>query len=152
MIFVECKADEVLVRTLTGLPRREVIHELKGKPEVVKKVSEHNGSKGMVDEDPQATQPRYLKLMEVVRDLDQRGLRLLGDARDNRIVLLRPRLEDWVKRAAQDAGVPLADYSLPDDPERLHQVINVDLRKFERLANALTGCDRFTALRDLLMG
>jgi hypothetical protein len=39
MIYVECKPDATLVQVLTQLPRREIVHELKGKYEVVKRIS-----------------------------------------------------------------------------------------------------------------
>ncbi len=150
MIYVECKPDEVLVRVLTGLPRREVIHEIKGKPRIVDKISKLQNSTGLIDEDPGGVQPVYLKRMGVVQDLLQRGLRILQDTKENRIIVICPRLEEWVVRAAMEARVDLRQYTLPDDPQRLHQVINDDLRKFQRLVEDLKDTDRLRALGSVL--
>jgi hypothetical protein len=151
MIYVECKADEFLVRTLTGLPRREVIHELKGKPEVVNQVRSHSNTRGLVDEDPLQVQPPYLLRMEILREEAGRGLRLLRDsARGNHIVVLCPKLEDWVVRAAREEGVNLDDYNLPGDGGRLHRVINDRLSSFRRLVEDLRDSDRLRALHALL--
>ena len=138
MIYVECKADEALVRTLTGLPRREVIHELKGKPEVVNQVRSRSNTRGLVDEDPQQLQPPYLERMRIVQYMPERGLRVLGDgARGNHLVVLCPRLEEWIVRAAREAGVDLGRYGLPNNPLELHKVINVNLTRFGGLVAAL---------------
>ena len=89
MIYVECYPDTVLVRTLTGLPPREVIHE-GGKSKVVNQVSKGTNTTGLVDEDPLQVQPPYLLRLETRQDEAGRGLRLLRDgARGNHIVVLR---------------------------------------------------------------
>ena len=151
MIYVECYPDTILVRTLTGLPQREVIHELKGKSGVVGQVSKRRDSRGLVDEDPMATPPPYLVRMEILQDVPARGLRLLQDtARGNHIVVLRPRLEDWIARAARDAGIDLLDYNLPTDPRKLHQVINDYLPSYQRLVEDLKNSNRLEALHRLL--
>lgn len=153
MIYVECKPDAALVQALTQLPHREIVNELKGKYEVLKRISNGSNAKGLVDEDPAANQPAYFARMEVQRDLPQRGLKILEDVgKGNRVVLLCPKLEDWIIMAAQDAEVDLEDrrYNLPNNPTRLHRVINIDLRKFERLVQDLTGTPRLRCLRRLL--
>ena len=98
MIYVECKPDEVLVRTLTQLPRREIIHEW-GKFEVIKKVIRQTNCTCMIDEDPNSVQPKYLEHL-TPEELPDFGLRLLRDAqRNNRIVVLRPRLLELIRTA-----------------------------------------------------
>jgi len=150
MIYVECYPDTVLVRTLTGLGPREIGHE-GGKSKVVNRVSKGSNTTGLVDEDPLQVQPPYLLRMETLRDEAGRGLRLLRDsARGNHIVVLCPRLEDWVVRAAREEGVNLDDYSLPGDARLLHRVINDHLRGFQRLVEDLRDTDRLGALRGLL--
>ena len=150
MIYVECKPDETLVRLLTGLPRREIIHELKGKSEVVNQIKKRSNTQGLVDEDPQSIQPPCLGEMRIVQDLHEMGLRLLGDSRNNRIVVLCPRLEEWVVQAAREEQLAISAYRLPEEPRRLHRVINDDLRKFERLVNDLRNSARLTSLRSAL--
>jgi hypothetical protein len=153
MIYVECYADEVLVRAITGLPPREISHELKGRSRVVNRVSRGRARKGLVDEDPATIQPAYFSHMNVLQDLPGMGLRLLRDnARDNYIVVICPRLEEWIVRAARDTGIDLARYSLPSDPGMMHREINDRLSSFQRLVEDLRDTPRLRALAGLLRG
>jgi len=139
-------------------PRRDaaspkaVVHELQGKGRVVYQVRKGSHSLGLVDEDPGAAQPRLLREMPTVKDLQERAMQLKQDSRGNRIVVLRPRLEEWIVSAARDAGVRLGDYSLPNDPLELHKVINVNLAKFGVLVGDLINSPRLRALAGLLRG
>ena len=151
MIYVECKPDGVLVRTLTRRPQKQVVHEIKGKFGVIGRLNRSINSRGLVDEDPHSTQPTYLTRMTVRLNLQDVGLRLMEDRdRENLVTILCPRLEEWVVDTAKAAGIRLRDYNLPDDAVKLHGVINVDLRKFERLATDLRPSNRFRQLRRLL--
>ena len=153
MIYVECKPDFTLVQALTQLPRRGIAHELKGKYEVMKRLSSLRNIRAMVDEDPGANQPAYLSRLQVLRDLPQRGLRILEEvSRNNRVVVVCPRLEDWIIRATQEAGLDLTNprYNLPNSPTRLHREITFDLRKLERLIQDLRDTPRLRCLSGLL--
>ncbi len=93
--------------------------------------------------------------MQVSRDLPQRGLKILEDvALGNLVVVLCPRLEEWIIRTAQEAGLNLTHprYNLPNSPARLHREITFDLRKFERLIQDLidTNTPRLRCLGRLL--
>lgn len=153
MLYVECKADEALARGL-GLTRQEVNHEL-NKDEVLKQLVKQSHCLGMVDEDPNSPQPIQLGRMTLAADYDQLGLRVYDYvAHHNRVILLRPRLEEWLLRAAGDAGLAVGGrrYNLPPSPTRLHREINLDLSKVERLLADLTETDspRIRQLRALL--
>ena len=153
MIYVECTPDEILVRRLTGLARRRVIHELKGKYEVLKRLSAQRDRLAVVDEDPASIVPPYLDRMSLIEDLDVDGLRVFQDrSRRNRVVVLMPKLEDWLVAAAKAAGIKMAGYGLPDNPARLHRRINANLVKYERLLDALdeAASRRLAALRRVL--
>lgn len=151
MIYVECYTEEALVRTLTNLPRREVIHEFQGKSQAVFQISRRRDSKGLVDEDPAAIQPTYFQRLSVAEDLQANGLRVLRDNQNNNsIILLCPRFEEWVVKVAQRSNLDLVTYGLPPEPIRLHRVVNDDLRKIERLFSDLSDSDEFKALRSLL--
>lgn len=155
MIYVEGKVDEALVIGL-GLTRQEVSREL-NKEEVLKQLARQSDCRGMVDEDPNSPRPIQLSRMIVAADHDQLGLRVYDDtARHNRVILLRPRLEEWLLRAAGDAGLDVGGrrYNLPSSPTQLHREINLDLRKVERLVADLTETDspRIRQLRALLTG
>ena len=152
MIYVECKPDATLVRSVTGFPKRRVVHE-NGKFEVVNRLRKRSDCRGLVDEDPTATQPAYIERMSVLEDLPDKGLRLLHDAsNNNHVILLCPRLEEWVVRVARSASVDLSSYGLPGNPNELHRRINANLGKFEGLVEDLKNTDMFRTLRQLLRG
>jgi hypothetical protein len=136
MIYTECKPDSSLVRIL-GIPKKHIIRQ-QGKPEVCKQLEKRENLLGMVDEDPFSVQPSYLKRLPVKEDLPTYGLKILNDtSKHNDLIILSPRLEEWILKAAKDAGVDIKRYKLPDDGEQLHKVINLDLKKFDRLVNDL---------------
>jgi len=138
MIYTECKPDSTLVKML-GLPKRHIIHQ-QGKPEVCKQLEKRTNWKGLIDEDPFSVQPSYLKQLQEKGDLSHYGLKILNDkSKNNVLIILCPRLEEWVLEASKNAGIDIKRYNLPDDGEELHKVINTDLQKFERLVNDLKG-------------
>ena len=154
MIYVECKPDQVLVQMLTSWSNREIIHE-EGKYRLMAKLSKRRDTLAMVDEDPNANQPAYLSKMQVTQEISNRGLRVLADAsQGNRVVVLCPKLEDWIISVAEEADVSLSDrrYNLPNTANALHKVVNIDPRKLERLVQDLADTPRFQALRELLKG
>ena len=153
MMYVECKPDFLLAQSVTNLPKRQIEHELKGKYEVCKRVSARRDCKGMVDEDPTSPQPVYLTRLDLSEEIPEHGLKAFSDPRrNNLIVLLCPKLEDWILRAATEARLDVDGYGLPNRPSALHRVINVDLRKFDRLLADLidAGTARMRELRRLL--
>lgn len=151
MIYVECKPDFTLVKSLTKIPKREIVHEIKGKPEVCKRLERQRNCKGLVDEDPLSVQPPYMKKVRLENDLFQYELKVFYDeSNSNYLFLLCPRLEEWILKAAQDANLNVEKYSLPNAPEKLHRVINLDLSKFEKLLEGLKDSKRLKTLRELL--
>ena len=153
MIYVECRPDELLVRQVTGLPRRQVVHEAKGKGEVCNRLMKNRDLVAMVDEDPEATQPKYMTRLFLSRESTELGLKLYLDReRNNRIIVLRPRLVEWLLRAAGDLGLSMNTYGLPDRANPLHSEINLDERKIQRLLADLdnAGSPRLLELRRLL--
>ena len=123
-VLAECYPDEALLRAL-GVPRKQLRHE-RCKGEVVKKVAKRDDTVGVVDEDPASAQPRDLGNYEVISE--EEGLRLLvrRGNKAQRIIVICPRLEDWLIQRAKAAGVRLQDYALPDDPNRLHALGRYD--------------------------
>ena len=153
MIYVECTPDAALVRHITDPSKRQVIHELKGKYEVCKRVSSQSDCRAMVDEDPGSVVPPYLRRISLVQELVEEGLIVYHDgARRNQVVVLRPRLEDWILAAAKGVGLMAAAFGLPAHPARLHSVINANISKYNRLLEALdeAGSNRLVTLSRLL--
>ena len=92
----------------------------------------------LVDQDPGSTQPRYMARLSMGTESAQLGLKLyLDNSRNNRIVVLYPRLEEWLIRAAGDSGLSMNTYGLPNRANTLHSVINLDERKIQRLLSDL---------------
>jgi hypothetical protein len=150
VIYVECKPDFALVKSVTKIPKREIAHE-KNKPEVCKRLKKQRNCKGLVDEDPLSSQPPYMGEIKLEDDLFRAELKIFHDeSNENYLFVLCPRLEDWILEAAKEAHLGMKKYGLPDTPEKLHREINLDLSKFENLLTDLKNSQRLKALRKLL--
>lgn len=142
MIYVECKPDRALVSSL-GVPKRNIIHE-GGKSKVCRRLEKSRNSKGLVDEDPLSEQPPYIERLNLIQDRHE--IKTLHDnRRGNYLVVLCPRLEEWILKAAKEAEIDLGKYNLPDDAEKLHKIINININKFEKLIAELKGRSKIVA-------
>lgn len=118
MIAVECYADTRMVLTL-GAATRAVSHA-RGKGQVLDMLRQGRASVGLVDEDPASAEypeMRNYQLMETVGSL--RLLRHRGAA-ERRLIMICPRLEEWLLGRAEQAGIDPAQWGLPSDPRKLH--------------------------------
>ncbi len=117
MIFVECYADEALIKAF-GIPSRSIRH-MHGKGNIEKRLRRLESGIGLMDEDTAGFQPRDY------RPTDNLGSLILlthGTASTKRIILIRPRLEEWLIARATANHVNLSDFGLPDSPDRLHSI------------------------------
>jgi hypothetical protein len=141
-VLVECNADEAVLRAL-GVAKKQLLH-FGGKGEVINRLKERPGATGMVDEDPASAQPRDLNnYREEVQSTE--GLRLLirQGKGGQRIILVCPRLEDWLIHRAQSIGVKPENYGLPADPNRLHSIPRYEQKDgFRRFLAELIDRDR----------
>lgn len=150
MIYVECKPDFALVRSITRIPRREIIHE-RDKSRVCNRLKRQRSCKGLVDEDPLSTQPSYMRKLKLEDDLFRAELKVFHDeSNGNYLFVLCPRLEEWILKAAKEVNLNVEKYSLPNIAEKLHRVINLDLDKFEGLLTNLKELKRLKTLKKLL--
>lgn len=130
MIFVECNADKTLLTSL-GIGTQEICHAF-SKGNVCNRLRKNKNCIGLVDEDPGSGQPQYLGTLTMVSD--ENAVRVLNDeTNQNKLIVLCPRLEDWIVAAAKQAEVDLATYKLPANGNALHKVVNVRLDDFEQL-------------------
>jgi hypothetical protein len=128
MYLVECKPDEILVKVLTNTPRKQIQHG-GNKSELLKRLTKRSNSIGIVDEDPLSHQPPHLRKFE--EKLKICDIKILHQRRGNNIlIMLCPRLEDWILKAAHEVNVNPEKYGLPDNPEKLHEQINIKTDKF----------------------
>jgi hypothetical protein len=144
-VCVECNPDAVLAETL-GF--KEPIHA-KGNAKVTRYVCENEGVVGLQDEEPNSIPPRMLaRFTEVRREHDMRLMEWEG----HRIVVLYPRLEEWILKTAERAQIDPEEmrFNLPRDPGRLKNVINKRLDNLRRLTEALADTERMRALREWL--
>lgn len=152
-IYVECKTDATLVNALLGTAKT-VAHE-KGKPGVCRRLQGAKNSRGMVDEDPAQMQVPYLRKLRVQQDLPRWGLRLLFDkSTGNHMIVLRPRLEEWILLALSESGMEAARYGLPNNASTFHRDVNVSQGDFRRLVRDLKkrNSERLSSLSTLLRG
>ena len=128
MVIVECYKDKALVHRI-GFPGYQVRHAY-NKSGVLRQVERAQKAIGIIDEDPYAGRPRYLKEYD---EKDAIGkIRLLirkdddGERVIRRAIQISPRLEDWLYAVAKRNKISPEEFNLPDDPGRLH---NVPLRR-----------------------
>lgn len=150
MIYVECKPDLTLVKTITEIPNKEIIHA-GNKPKVCKHLKKQRNCIGIVDEDPGSSQLPYLKKMKVEKEIQSVAMKILSDSNGNRLIVLCPKLEDWILQCARELNVDTKRYGLPNNPQKLHEIINDNLEKVRKLINDLRLSNRIVKLKDLLM-
>ncbi len=149
LLFLECEADLTLVRSF-GIPERQCIHH-SGCGEVCRALQKRTGAIGMVDEDPHSSSPSYLRSLRELSD--EHGIRVLEDTKhQHRVVMLRPRLEEWIIQTAKASNLKMEDFSLSENPRHLHGEINSRLPNLGRLLARLAqlGSPRLRHLRQQL--
>jgi hypothetical protein len=138
MIFVECNADLALVQSTTHISSRDIVHDLKGKGAICSRLSVRADCIALLDEDPGSPQPPYLKKTWLYSDIQGHDIRILHDSHQNNyLILLVPKLENWILRAAKLANLDVRDYNLPANAEELHRLINYRLEKLQMLVTTL---------------
>ncbi len=144
-LFVECKPDETLAFAL-GLSIRDVEHAL-NRPGVCGQLSRRSRVTGMVDEDPDSAPHPYMR--NLVEHSWQHSTRVLEDTlRNNRLVVISPRLEEWLVQSAKSANLKMTDFGFENDNGlHLHGEINHRLDNVRRLVEALLEAKSLRILR-----
>lgn len=130
MIYLECYTDEALVRTI-GIHSNEIFHS-GNKGNVCKNLAKKQKSIGLVDEDPSSAQPSYLGKLKI-RSNDNDIKFMYDDENKNYIIVLCPRLEDWIIKAAKESGIDMKDYNLSADAYELHKINFKSMKNFTKL-------------------
>lgn len=139
-IAVECYADEVVLREL-GVPRKQVLHEAR-KGEVFNWLKRTRDAVGMVDEDPDSAQPRDLGNYQQKEASE--GLRLLARRGNSgqKLIMVCPRLEEWLIQRAVICGINPRGYYLPRTAKELHDIPRYEQKDgFRRFLSELAGRD-----------
>jgi len=143
MIFVECIPDYTLICKLRSSPSKKVEHS-SGKTAVLNKLIRRTGapnyenSIGMIDEDPLSSQPKTIKSFVEKVNIPECEIKILYyEFLNNHVLILRPRLEEWLIASANEAGISMSDYDLPNNAEHLHEIINLNVDKLTLLIDIL---------------
>ena len=132
MIYCECKPDEVLIEVLINKKPKHGDN----KSEICKRLENEKNIIALLDKDPNSYQPLYLNRLQRIFNSEELGLEILYDReRNNKIILLNPRLEDWVLRIAKLKNITLG--KLPRKPSKLKKEINQKLEHFRKLLQAI---------------
>jgi hypothetical protein len=146
---VECTPDETLLKML-GVNGKQIEHH-SGKDRVCHRLSENNSLIGLVDEDPYSAQNTYFKNCHQI-SFSHHVRELQDKKRGNKLIVLCPKLEDWILYACSQNSIKPATFGLSKTGNDLHKEINYKLSNFERLIQALTGngSAELKHLKDLL--
>lgn len=152
MFVVECRTEVTLVTCLTSVSKKRVTHA-SGRSRVIRQLlKNYENSVGMVDEDPNATHSHDMQRFSEIEFSKRDAIRILcHNQRNNCLIVLCPRLEEWIIEASREANIDLNRYNLPNDPEGLHEIINIKIDKFQQLVEKLMKkSNRVRALRNHL--
>lgn len=149
MIYLECYTDEALVKAL-GVHNNDIFHS-GNKGNVCKNLAKVQKSIGLVDEDPSSAQPSYIGKLKAKSNTDDMKL-MFDEKNKNYLVILCPRLEDWILKAAKQSKINMKDYNLPDDAYELHKVNFKSMKNFTKLIEDMEKrkCTMLRALSTLL--
>lgn len=143
MIYVECDPDVVLTETIYAEEEdifsvpEQVIHA-GSRSQVITSVEKNSSAKGLIDEDPLCQNPTYIRNMNLNDDYQNCNIKVLkDDDKNNTIVILSPRHEEWILRACELESVDVTNYGLPNSANRLHDTINVNIEKYKQLLEDL---------------
>lgn len=145
MVFVECTRDVNFVRAL-GVQRAKIVHA-GGKGEVIKRIDrwlrKYPGSPvaGLVDEDPGTKPPAGFNSYRQHRS--EPGYAVYEhNQHQAQLVVLRPRLEEWLYARAKECGLEPSSFGLPPKAGELHSLPpRARAECFERFVQALLAKD-----------
>ncbi len=119
MIHLECYNDQILVQAF-GFVKKSITHS-GDKGKVCNDLNDSIDSIGLIDEDPDSAQPKYVNKCEIIKSELDIVIRL-HKKKKNILIILCPRLEEWVLQTARESHVDITQYNLPDNPKELHSI------------------------------
>lgn len=140
-ILVECNADEMVARNL-GVSRKQLLH-FGGKYELVKKLKERTNDIGIVDEDPGKNQPEDISNYHLINSAERLKLLSRQGSGKQKLIIVCPKLEDWLLGRAKSSDIQPEDYGLPSNPDRLHSIPRYETKEgFKRFLAELIEKDK----------
>jgi len=148
MVYFECDNDGALL-DFFSIARADKKHT-NSKGNVCNKVSNNTGVIGLVDEDPLTRQPGYISSLGNPVSY-KHDIKVFSDnAKNNQIVMICPRLEEWLYNVARQNGIDPTSFGLPAKADDLHKE---ELRKVKTKLNqflkALEKTNEFRHLKSL---
>jgi hypothetical protein len=135
MIYFECYSDETFLSSL-GVIAKDLDHSF-SKGNVCNKLDRSLNCVGLVDEDPNEPQPRFIQEIfnqNRVTFKDKNLIFCFDKRTSNKLVLIRPNIEVWSVKIAQDLKIDLEKkpYQLSSNSNRLHEVLafSRNIKKF----------------------
>lgn len=142
-VLVECCHDTALVRYL-GVPIRRLGH-VHGKGNVLRLLAKWDGEVvGVVDADTGKQSDNNRELPKYREEQSAYDLMLLRHHADERksLVVIIPKLEDWLLARAAVVGIRASDYGLPETARAMHKSPRYDLKPgFRRFLGDLAAGD-----------
>ena len=136
MSYIECDADEELVRVL-GFSRKEFTH-LGGKFEICKRLEKTKNSIGLIEYDLGKSNPLYLTNCYLLEDKSEYAVKIHEHKFSrNKLVVLHNDLEDWILRVSKSNKVDVGDFGLENARDRMHRYMPGRLTNFRKLITHL---------------
>jgi len=136
MIYIECDADEVLLREL-GFTRKQFIH-LGGKFEICKRLQKVEHAIALIEHDSGQSNPGYLLNCALIEENRTNSIHIYQHkTSSNMIVVLHNDLEDWILRIAKANKVQVSEFGLENNRNRMHRLMPGRLSNFKNLVGHL---------------
>ncbi len=139
MIFlVEDDAHKFLLRFF-GVPRKNIL-AMGSKGNVIRRLNEHPGATGIVDEDPGYDPPHEFANYRLTEPGEGVQLQLrTRQGGGQSLIVLCPEVEDWLLQRARISGVDPKQYHLRDTAKELHDLPDYEKKEsFHQFLAALT--------------
>ncbi len=144
-IAVECYPDEAVLRGL-GVPKKQVLHQAR-KGEVFNWLKKTPGGIGVVDDDPTSSQPPDRRSYQQVQGSEGLLLLVRQGSSGQRLIVVCPRLEEWLIQRAKACGVDPKQYQLPSTAKELKDIPRYEQKDgFRRFLAELNDRDRGMSL------
>lgn len=131
-IVLECKPDEALLKAL-GYPVKRIVHQ-NNRGEVINYLKKNpQRILGIIDDDPDTAKPTFFGTFQRETIEKHKVESFIINKSSTRLIVIKPRLEDWVLFHAAQCKIDVTDYYLPTTSKKLHEEINSKLPRFTNL-------------------
>jgi len=143
MIFLVEDAPHKSLLCSLGISRKCIL-VMGAKGNVIKKLKDRPGDVGIVDEDPDSVQTQSHELANYQEIERGEGLQLRArrGSRGQHLIVLCPKVEDWLIDRAEMCGIDPKQYHLPDTAKELKDLLHYEEKEwFHRFVAELGGRD-----------